>query len=236
MRILTLLSLLLLSTSLHAQDDPKAMIRTLNKKFQLVRDYSARLSMKFDIPGVKMKNMDGKVYFKQPNKFRIKAKGIFFLPKQNPMQHISTLLIDTTSYTSVISGYEDLNGRKCAIINIIPLKADNELILGKFWVDRLDPLVRKSQITTRSNGTLETYSQYDANTTWALPQKITVKVEVNKIKVPKMMSADLNKKSKPKTDPNLKETGTIEMLFQDYRVNTKLKDEVFVEEMDAVTE
>jgi len=233
MRAFFLFFVLLASLGLHAQDNPKTMIRTLNRKFQQVKDYSASLSMKFDIPGVKMKNMQGKVFFKQPNKFRMKAKGIFFLPRQNPMQQISTLLLDTASYTSIISGEEVIDGRPCAIINIIPLKAENELILGKFWIDRQDPLVRKSQITTRNNGTLESYSVYSKAQAMPLPEKIIVKVEVSKIKVPKMMSADLNKKSKPKTDPSLKETGTIEMYFSDYKVNTKLGDEVFVEESNS---
>jgi len=235
MRAFLLFIILLASLRLHAQDNPKTIIHTLNRKFQQVKDYSASLSMKFDIPGVKMKNMQGKVFFKQPNKFRIKAKGIFFLPRQNPMQQISTLLLDTSSYTSIISGEEVIDGRMCVIINIIPLKAENELILGKFWIDRLDPLVRKSQITTRNNGTLESYSKYSSTQAMPLPEKITVKVEVSKIKVPKMMSADLNKKSKPKTDPTLKETGTIDMYFSDYKVNTKLGDEVFVEK-DSVGE
>lgn len=225
---------LFLSINTFAQEDAKSLIRSLNKKFSLLNDYQANIAMHFQIPGVKMNDMKGKVFFKQPNKFKIKAKGIFFMPKQNPMQNINAMLSDTASYTTVISGYEDVQGRKCAIINIIPLKSENELILGKFWVDILDPLIHKSQITTKNNGTLESYNQYGKYSAYLLPDKITVKVEVNKIKVPKMMAVDLNKKAKAKSDSNQKETGLIEMTFSDFKLNSRFSDEVFTNEKKAI--
>jgi hypothetical protein len=225
---------LFLSINTFAQEDAKSLIRSLNKKFSLLNDYQANIAMHFQIPGVKMNDMKGKVFFKQPNKFKIKAKGIFFMPKQNPMQNINAMLSDTASYTTVISGYEDVQGRKCAIINIIPLKSENELILGKFWVDILDPLIHKSQITTKNNGTLESYNQYGKYSAYLLPDKITVKVEVNKIKVPKMMAVDLNKKANAKSDSNQKETGVIEMTFSDFKLNSRFSDEVFTNEKKAI--
>jgi hypothetical protein len=109
------------------------------------------------------------------------------------------------------------------------LKTESELILGKFWIDKLDPLVRKSQITTKNNGTIESSNTYSSNAAYTLPDQIVIKVEVNKFKVPKMMSVDLNKKSKEKDLSKQKETGTIRMDLVNYKINTKLQDAVFVE-------
>jgi outer membrane lipoprotein-sorting protein len=212
-----------------AGDDSKLLIREINKKFAQVNDYTANVFMKFDIPGVKMNSLNGKVFFKSPNKFRIRTKGIFFLPKQNPLQNISTLLLDTSSYTSVISGYEILNGKNCAIVNIIPLTAKTELILGKFWIDTKNILILKSQITTKNNGTLETNSTYSSLSNYTLPDKLIIKVEIKKIKIPKMMSGDLNKIAKRNADPNALETGTIELVFSNYTINTKFPDTIFTE-------
>ncbi len=223
------LLLCILSLQAKAQDDSKRLIRELNRKFYSLNDYSANIAMKFDIPGVKMNNMSGKVFFKKPNKFRIRAKGIFFLPKQNPMQNISTMFLDTAAYTTVISGYEVIDNRKCAIINMIPLKNENELILGKFWVDMTNPLVIKSQITTRNNGTIETQNYFGDMMQYALPSKIVINVETSKIKVPKMMAMDLKKKSADKAKLNEKEKGKIELNFSDYKINTKIPDQVFTE-------
>lgn len=229
MRKLLVIASLMLVFSAQAQENPKTLIREVNRKFSQVQDYSADIAMQFNIPGVKLNSMNGKVFYKRPDKFRIKAKGIFFMPKQNPMQQINSLLLDSASYTSVISGYENVEGARCAIINIIPLKSDNELILGKFWIDIQNPLVRKSQITTKNNGTIESESHYGSEASYNLPASIKINVEVNKIKVPKMMAVDLNKKSKPKADANAKETGTILMRFDHYKINSKLSDSEFVE-------
>lgn len=214
----------------YAQQDAKVLIRQLNQRMQVIQDYKASVQMHFNIPGVKMRDMQGKVFFKQPGKFKIKAKGIFFLPKQNPMQDVNALLTDTASYTTVISGYEKIDGRDCAVVNVIPLKTDNELILGKFWIDVREPLIYKSQMTTKNNGTLETSSVFGAYKKYGLPDALLIKVEVNKIKVPKMMSVDLNKKSTPKSDKNVKEPGYIQIKFTGYQINSKFPDTVFTDD------
>ncbi|MBL7753929.1 MAG: hypothetical protein JNM44_05585 [Chitinophagaceae bacterium] len=222
-----LVSLNTINKTALAGDDPRELIRALNLRMQQIKDYQAKVHMQFRIPGVKMKDMNGKVYFKQPDKFRIKAKGIFFLPKQNPMQQVGSLLQDTASYTTVISGYEVIEGKKCAIVNIIPIKNDQELILGKFWIDVINPLIYKSQITTRNNGTLETQNTYGNYLKFGLPDQILIKVEVNKIKVPKMMAVDLNKKSSPDKAVDGKEPGWIQLTFSSYQMNTRFPDSEF---------
>ncbi len=212
-----------------ADDESKRLIRELNKKFFQLNDYSADIFMKFDIPGVKMNSMKGKVFFKKPNKFRIKTKGIFFLPKQNPMQQVNSMFLDTTAYTTVISGYETIDNRQCAIINMIPMKNDQELILGKFWVDISNPLIVRSQITTRNNGTIATRNVFGDMVQYALPSKVVIEVEMSKMKVPKMMAMDLKKKSTDKSKGNEKEKGSIELSFSGFKINTKLPDQVFTE-------
>ncbi|QLH48025.1 MAG: hypothetical protein HWD58_21955 [Bacteroidota bacterium] len=112
-------------------------------------------------------------------------------------------------------------------MNIIPIKNDQELILGKFWIDVLNPLIYKSQITTRNNGTLETQNTYGNYLKFGLPDQILIKVEVNKIKVPKMMAVDLNKKSSPDKAVDGKEPGWIQLTFSSYQMNTSFPDSEF---------
>lgn len=220
----------LISIVAFAGDDPKELIRALNLKFSQVNDYTAHIDMKFDIPGVKMNKMSGKVFFKKPDRFKIRTKGIFFLPKQNPMQNVNAMLLDTSSYTSIISGYEMINGRNCAIVNIIPLKSVNELILGKFWIDTKNPQILRSQITTKNNGTLETENVYSTFSNYNLPDKMTIKLEMKKVKMSKMLSADLNKKASDKTALDKAETGSITLFFSNYKINTKFPDSEFTKE------
>lgn len=213
--------LALLSVSAFATDDPKVLIRELNKKFAVVQDYTAKVQMDFAIPGVKMNHMSGQVYFRKPDRFRMKAKGIFFLPKQNPLQQIGSMLLDTSAYTSIISGYETIAGHHCAIVNIIPTKNNAELILGKCWIDVANPLIWKTQITTRNNGTIETQNQYGNDAKYTLPERMEIRLELKKIKVSRMIAGDINKKSKPKTaGEEPLQTGKISLQFSDYRINS----------------
>ncbi|MBK7763856.1 MAG: hypothetical protein IPI46_10870 [Bacteroidetes bacterium] len=230
MRKLLFVILILLAQHAMAVDDSKLLIREINRKFALVADYNANVDMKFDIPGVKMNSMKGKIFFKKPDRFRIRTKGIYFMPKQNPMQQIGSMLLDTNSYTSIISGYETLDGRECAVVNIIPTGNQSELILGKFWIDKKNPLIMKTQITTRNNGTIETQNVYGSMAKYALPEKITIVVEMKRFKMSKMMTADLNKKSAPKKTENQTEKGRISMTMSNYKINTKFSDAEFTAE------
>lgn len=228
-RILLGAIFLLAVQTLMAADDPQALIRAVNRKLGRVNDYTAKVAMQFQLPGVKMDDLNGQVFYKRPDKFRIKAKGLFFMPKQNPMQQVGKLLLDTTSYTAVISGYETVQGKRCAMVNVIPLKQDMDLVLGKFWIDVQTPLIYKTQITTKNNGTIESESRYAEMAQYALPSDMTIRLEMQKIKMPKMMAADLNKKSSSKPATTGKEKGSITMRFSNYVLNSRFPDKVFTE-------
>ena len=98
-----LLPLLLLFTVCSYGQTPKQRIALINQKFNKVSDYSADIHLHFAIPSVNLGDMNGKVYFKKPTKFRIRVKGIAFLPKQNPYYSLAALA-DTNAYTAIITG------------------------------------------------------------------------------------------------------------------------------------
>lgn len=229
--LLTILSVLILGKNIafaqNSKEDAKKLIASVNKKFASVNDYKADVHMKFALPGIKIKSIKGKVYFKKPNKFRIRAKGIFFVPKQNPMKNIPQLLSNTSSYTAVISGYATLSGKKCAVVNVIPFNTDEELIIGKFWISVDEPLVHMSEITTKKNGTIRTKSYYGKHAAQGLPDKVLIQVEMKKFKIPKMMAMDM-KKNQGKTIGG-KKTGDIYMVITGYSINSKLSNKVFTD-------
>lgn len=222
----------LISLQAGAADDPKSLLRELNRRFALINDYTAKVDMQFNLPGVNMNSLRGKVFFKRPDKFTIRTKGIFFLPKQNPMQGMNAILMDTTSYTSVISGYETVDGKRCAIVNIIPLRSGDELILGKFWIDVANPMVYKSQVTTRNNGTIEAENSYTRTNRYALPDKVVIRLEMRKVSMSKMIAVDLNKKARKQPDSAALQPALITLSFSDYRINTRFPDSEFDKKAD----
>lgn len=226
--LLIFCSLILFSNIGQAQE-AKDLIASINKKFAAVNDYKADVFLKFALPGIRLKDIHGRVYYKKPNKLRIRAKGIFFIPKDNPMKDIPKLLANTKAYTSVISGYETIDGKKCAVVNIIPLDPNLELIVGKFWISIKEPLIYLSEITTKKNGTIRTKNYFGKYAKQALPDKIKIQIEMKKFKVPKLLAMDVKKKKKKETAATLRNTGEIYMVIANYKINTKLSNTVFDE-------
>lgn len=208
--------------------NPKEIIAKVNQNFSKVKDYAADIAMQFQIPGVNIEPISGKVYYKTPDKFRVKTKGIVFLPKQNPYYALA-MLKDTNAYTAISSGTEKIGGINCAVINVIP-NSEMDLILGKFWIDYAKGVVMKSQLTTKSNGTIIIENSYGTMTQYALPDKIVFTVDMTKFKVPKAVAVDLNSKSKSNKNESGRGTGTIQLLFTKYTLNQKLSDAVFTEQ------
>lgn len=221
------ISIFFFQTITNAQD-AKTLIASVNKKFASVQDYKANVYLKFALPGIRLKDIYGRVYYKKPNKLRIKAKGIFFIPRDNPMKDIPKLLADTKSYTSVISGYETIEGKKCAVVNVIPLDPNLELIVAKFWISVKEPLIYLSEITTKDNGTIRTKNFFGKYKAQGLPDKILIQIEMKKFKVPKLLAMDVKKKKAKDAAPT-RNTGEIILVISDYQINTKLSNKVFEE-------
>lgn len=223
-----ILALLLCTQGLKAQQ-PMQLIGAVYKNFLRLRDYSADVKMDFNIPSVNMKSIQGKVFFKQPNKFRIRTSGIVFMPKQNPYFAL-TFLADTTAYNAVETGQEKIDGYMCRVVTTLPLK-DGDIILAKFWIDIQRMIVLRTQLTTHTNGMIQIDNTYGAQTAYPLPDKTLFTVDMTKFKVPKAISVELN--AKPTTNVttyNQKSTGYITLAFSGYKINQKLADTFFTEE------
>ena len=228
MRTLLLITGLILNIEITMAQNAKEMIARVNQNFAKVKDYAADISMNFQIPGVNIEPITGKVYYKTPDKFRVKTKGIVFLPKQNPYYALA-MLKDTNAYTAILSGTEKIGNTTCAIINVIP-NSENDLILGKFWIDNARGVVLKSQLTTKSNGTIIVENRFGNMQQYALPDRVVFSIDMTKFKVPKAVAVDLNSKTTGSKNSSGKGTGTIELQFSNYALNKQLKDEVFTQQ------
>lgn len=225
MKNLLVVYILLLLQPALAQS-PNQLLADVNKKFSTIKTYSAALNLDFNIPGVKVDPIKGEVFYKAPKKFRIKTKGIIFLPKQNPYEAI-LLLSDSNSYVAVKMADETVGNVKTTVINVLP-KKQADFIVGKFWIDPINKLVLKSEITTQTNGTLVTNYTYGTMAKNALPDKMELTFDVAKFKVPKAMAVDINSKTKTPDNKN-KGTGSVKFAFTNYVINKNIDDKVFTE-------
>lgn len=204
---------------------PKAMMYQCFTKFSTLNDFKSDVVIQFDVPRVNIQQTKGKLFYKKPNKFRIKLMGIAFLPKQNPFESINNLS-DTNNYIAVKVGEEMIDQKKLDIINIIPTN-NSDLITGKFWVNKIESIIYQYELTTRSSGTMFVQQLFSTQKKFGLPDQIRFSFDVAKFKVPKGVALDIN--SKKKNEQDNRKTGTIKMVFTNIATNVKVKDEEFIE-------
>ena len=212
---------------LSAQNANQVLDRVF-KKMQKVKDYSVDANIKVDMPFIRMLPSNAKVYYRQKGKlFKVDSKGISIIPKQGFYQ-LPDIIADTTAYATFIQGNEMVGKVNATIVNVIPESDTSDLILGKLWIDMKENVVLKSQLTTKSSGTILSAYTYGTQLAYGLPDLMEFTVDVKKFKMPKSLAADINKAEKQSTDKKEKEKkGKIYIKLTGYQVNKGVPDSVF---------
>jgi outer membrane lipoprotein-sorting protein len=224
---LTLVFLAGFTFSAMAQKTPGQQLRAVYQKLMKVKDYSVDANIKADIPLIRILPVNATIYFKQPDKFKVDSKGIAIMPRQG-FSDLSRIIKDTNSYTAVYTGNETIGNLKAIIISLIPSVDTGDLILAKFWIDASRDLVLKSQLTTRSNGTMLIEYFYTTQAALGLPDKMIFTVDVKKFKIPKAMATDIqNVEKPPKGKEKESKKGTVVINLKNYKINQGLKDSFF---------
>lgn len=215
---------------LHAngQSAPEALklIKEVTQKFNKVRDYQVDAEIDARISFLKILPQKAKVFYKSPNKFHVESKGIAILPKQN-FDQIFSLLNKESNFMAFVSGSENLNGVATSIVNVVPLADTSDLVLAKLWIDVAQGLIVKSQLTTKTNGTVLIEYIYKTWNALALPDKTIFTVDVKRFKIPKAISADINSKATQEDKNKPQKPGRIIISFSNYKINKGIDDKVF---------
>jgi hypothetical protein len=228
----TLLSLFIFTFSFSAfsqEVDANAVIQQLVQKLNSVKDYSVDANIKANIPLIKILPVNASIYFKQKDKFKVVSKGIAILPKQG-FTDVNSFLLNKGSYMAVSSGTKVINEIKTNLITVIPTGETSEIILAKLWVDTKRDVILRSQVTTRSSGTVIVDYSYGSEVQFGLPNQLIFTIDVKKFKMPKSVAADLNKTDQQKKKTADKDQkGTITIKLTNYKVNKGISDAVFKE-------
>jgi outer membrane lipoprotein-sorting protein len=214
MRHLILYFLVLSQTSFS--QSAADIVKKSHSQFKKLASYTSDVNFVFDIPSVNVKNLSGKVYYKSPDKYRVKLEGIAFVPNENPMK-IYSYLSDNTKYNALLNSTETINGQKCHVINIIP-NGDADFILGKLWLSQSNNCPYKVELTTR-RGTVKMENFFKSMTSYGLPDKVIFYLE--NFKAPK------GKGLGPKKETKEAKIGTITMLYTNYKINQPIADSLF---------
>jgi hypothetical protein len=220
-------ALLLLFADVVAQQTPNQLLQDVHGKMMKVQDYTVDAGIKADIPLIKILPVNAVIYFKQPDNIKLESKSIAIMPKQG-FSDVAKIILDSTSYTAVAMGFETIGNLQTQIVSVIPSVDSGDLVLAKFWIDATASLILKSQLTTRSNGTMTVEYFYGAQAAFGLPDKMIFTVDVKKFKIPKALATDLHNQNKVPVGSEKKDRkGQIVINLQNYRINTGLKDSFF---------
>jgi len=159
-----------------------------------VKDYTATANVTADIPMIKILPSKAKIYFKQKDKFKVEAKGIVILPKQG-FTDVNSFISNTKNYQSILGDTTLVNATKTVLATVIPTGEGSEIILAKLWIDYARNVVMKSQITTKTNGTVTTTYTYGDKVSYGLPSKMVFEIDVKKFKLPKSKTPEKKEQS-----------------------------------------
>lgn len=218
---------LFLLDTLYAQD-PGAVVKQIRDKLEKINDYQADAYLKTDIPFLKVPDAKVKIYYKKPDKIKIKNEnGISLVPKETVS--ISLYSLVNSPYQALDGGIDKVQGVPVQIIKLLPSDENGELVLAVLYIDVKRMLVLKARTTTRENGTDEVELHYGKFLSTGLPDQIIFSFNTQDFKLPKGVTFDYDDgsaKKKP-VDTGKNQRGKIEITYLSYAINKGLNDNIF---------
>lgn len=226
-KIITSTLLFMLSSLAFAQE-VNELVKKVQAKLQTVNDYEASGTMKTNVSFLKVPQANVKIYFKKPNKLKIKSeKGISFVPKGAVSINLNNLIAGN-NYTVIDAGSDKVEGQAVKVVKLLPSDDNADVVLSILYIDATNQVIKKAKTTTRDNGTYEllmTYGKYIAN---GLPDKVLFTFNTKDYKLPKGVTFDFDDgTSKPKPADNANKKGSAEIVFSSYTINKGVSDTVF---------
>jgi outer membrane lipoprotein-sorting protein len=216
-----------LSIRSHAQN-AASLVKSIQSNLEKINDYEADAKFKTEISFLKVPDAIVKIYYKKPDKIKIKNQnGISLVPKETVSISLYSLL---NSHYTVLDGGKDLiQGIPVKIIKLLPADENAELVLATLYIDPKRLLVLKAKTTTRENGTNEVELFYGKFLPVGLPDRIIFSFNTEDFKLPKGVTFDYDDgtaKNKT-TEPRKNQRGKIEITYLNYLINKGLSDNLF---------
>jgi hypothetical protein len=231
MKKITVLILLLIANCplfLLAQD-VTALVQKVKAKIETVNDYEAAGKMKTNVIFLKIPVATVKVYFKKPNKVKIKnEKGISFVPKGAVNINLNSI-ISNGKFTAIDAGTDKVGGVTVKVVRLLPDDDNADVVLSTLYIDETNLLIRKAKTTTRENGSYELEMTYGKYAEYSLPDKIIFSFNTKDYKLPKGVTFDFDDGSDTKKIPGKEKNkkGRAEIILTSYTINKGIADTVF---------
>ncbi len=220
----------LLIFQVHAKAQANnTLLKNVQAKLDKVTDYEAEGKMKTNVAFLKLPIAKVKLYFKNPNKFKLRSEnGMSFVPKGSMSINLYTIF-SNNKFTVIEAGDDKIANTNLKIIKLLPDDDTGDLVLTTLYIDPVNALILKSRTTTKENGTYELQMTYGNYAKYGLPDKILFSFNTKDYKLPKGITFDFDdgstKKSTAKT--NVPKKGEIEIAISKYQINKGISNDVF---------
>ena len=224
-KIILVILLSVICHLLALPQDATVLIKKVKAKLDKVNDYVAEGKMKTDVAFIKAPTGRVKVYYKKPNKFKVKRDGgISILPKGGVSVNMSSVLT-SNNYTAIASGESTLGGVELKVVKLLPADENSDVVLTTLYIDESNLLIRKANTTTRDNGTYEMEMSYGKYADYALPDKVIFAFNTKDYKLPKGVTLEFETGDAPQKMKNKK--GRVEISYSSYIINKGVPDAEF---------
>ena len=232
--------LFLLYSFLFSNESEDYYIRKTNEKFNEVNDYQVEMIIRVKVPAFRMPKKKYKVFYKKPNKIKIKSKGFGILPKTglftSPNDNFDNLKNITMIYDQDISNHVILKGD--LIVDSLKFDMPNEYSRITFdpivevKIDTINWVIKN--VTTKLD-TLKLFqinNNYDIyNDKYYLPKESVVKYFIKDKKLFNWINKDASNvigqgKELANRNDSIVE-GTITVEYNNYKINKGIKDKIF---------
>jgi len=198
-------------------------------KLDQVSDYEADGKMKTNVAFIKAPIGKVKIFYKKPNKFRLKKDGgISLLPKGGVSVNMNSL-VTTDEFVALAAGEAVVGGVKTTVVKMLPTNENSEVVLTTMYIDEANLLIKKAVSTTKENGTYEIEMSYGKFASFGLPDKVIFSFNTKNYKLPKGLTLEFEDNEKPLTEEQKlrNKKGRVEITYTNYAINKGIADTVF---------
>lgn len=230
MKILPVCLFALLSIFSAAAQDVNALLAKVKFNIDKVNDYQATARMVTNVSFLKVPDADVNVYFKKPDKLKIKnEKGISFVPKGAVSINLNNIL-SGGKYTAIDAGLDKIGGTTVRVVKLLPEDDNADVVLSTVYIDEAALVIRRAKTTTRANGSYQLEMSYGKYAAYGLPDKIVFTFDTKDYKLPKGVTFDFDdgtQTNRPAAEKAKSRNGRAEITFGSYIINKGVAEEVF---------
>jgi len=212
--------------SIQAQEEGAPYLDAVIKRFSLLKDYTVDVKVHFDIEAFKSPDMEGRLYYKAPDKMKVDSKRIFFFPREGGYFNPAAFKPENFEVNLLERLIEE--ERKAVRIRLIPKKArwpGQSFILT---IDTERNLIRGIDTSPSGGREIKASIEYGRFGQFDLPTRIRLQLDIPSIEMDGTRFFD------PSLQKAKRIRGKIEIVYSNYKVNTGLSEEIFQEKERAL--